>query len=281
MRSANSPQEAQQRSTTADDVQRAGGRVPAGQTQFSFSIDRAHPQPKACGIVPLQRVTRDFVVLGTSPLPITRSIGTSSSRLRKGKPSQAPGHHGDMDILATLVTVSPVLLPLVSALAGVLAGGLLSRSNEKSKRLGELKREIILESLDQAYAMEDAMSTFTSNAPFGGSDPEADSRAGEAIGRVTMLGQEMRRMRGRVSVIGSQTVIDSFERFDKAIHDYMNEVARQMNADGVFRGAEARKFLDRYSDALDEYVNQARRLLGVNGRVNSRHRRSFDALQVD
>ena len=102
-----------------------------------------------------------------------------------------------MDILATLVSASPVLLPLVSALAGVLAGGLLSRSNEESKRLGELKREVILESLDQAYAMEDAMNTFTSNAPLGGTDPEADSRAGEAIGRAMVLDQEMRRMRGR------------------------------------------------------------------------------------
>lgn len=186
-----------------------------------------------------------------------------------------------MDIIPILIAVWPVLLPLVSALAGVLAGGLLSRSNEKSKRLGDLKREIILESLDNAYAMEDAMRMFTSNAPRGGSDPEADASAAEAIGRAMMLGQEMRRMRGRVSVIGSQSVIDSFERFDKAIHDYMNEVARQINADGVFRGAEARRFLDHYSDALDDYVNQARRLLGVKGRVDSRHRRSFDAVQVE
>lgn len=186
-----------------------------------------------------------------------------------------------MDIVSALITVSPVLLPLVSALAGVLAGGLLSRSNEKSKRLGELRREIVLESLDQAYAMEDAMSTFTSNATHGGSDPEADALAGEAIGRAMMLDQEMRRMRGRVSVVGSQAVIDSFSHFDKAIHDYMNEVARQMNSDGVFRGAKAREFLDRYSDALDDYVNQARRLLGVKGRVESRHRRSFDAVQVE
>ncbi|GAA3928374.1 hypothetical protein [Microbacterium soli] len=186
-----------------------------------------------------------------------------------------------MEIVSALIAVSPVLLPLVSALAGVFAGGLLSRSNEKSKRLGELRREIVLESLDQAYAMEDAMSTFTSNAPHGGSDAEADARAGEAIGRAMILDQEMRRMRGRVSVIGSQVVIDSFSHFDKAIHDYMNEVARQMNSDGVFRGAKAREFLDRYSDALDDYVNQARKLLGVKGRVESRHRRSFDAVQVE
>jgi hypothetical protein len=186
-----------------------------------------------------------------------------------------------MEVVSALTTVSPVLLPLVSALAGVLAGGLLSRSNEKSKRLGELRREIVLESLDQAYAMEDAMNTFTSNAPHGGSDAEADARAGEAIGRAMMLDQEMRRMRGRVSVIGSQEVIDSFSHFDKAIHDYMNEVSRQMNSDGVFRGGKAREFLDRYSDALDDYVNQARRLLGVKGRVESRHRRSFDAVQVE
>ncbi|MFN3707255.1 hypothetical protein [Microcella sp.] len=186
-----------------------------------------------------------------------------------------------MDIVSALIAVSPVLLPLVSALAGVLTGGLLSRSNEKSKRLGELSREIVLESLDQAYAMEDAMSTFTSNAPRGGSDPEADALAAEAIGRVMMLDQEMRRMRGRVSLIGSQAVIDSFSHFDNAIHDYMDEVARQMNSDGIFRGAKAQEFLDRYSDALDDYVNQARRLLGVKGRVESRHRRSFDAVQVE
>ena len=186
-----------------------------------------------------------------------------------------------MEFFSTLVEVSPVLLPLVSALAGVLAGGLLSRSNEKSKRLGELKREIILESLDMAYAMEDAMSTFTSNAPFGGSDPDADARAGEAIGRALSLEQEMRRMRGRVSVIGTQALVDSFERFDKAIHDYMNEVARQMDTDGVFRGAEARKFLDRYSDALDDYVNESRQQLGVKGRVSPGHRKSFDAVQIE
>lgn len=186
-----------------------------------------------------------------------------------------------MDFVSALLTISPVLLPLVSALAGVFAGGLLSRSNEKSKRLGELRREIVLESLDQAYEMEDAMNTFTSNAPHGGSDPDADALAGEAIGRAMMLDQEMRRMRGRVSVVGSQDVIDSFSRFDKAIHDYMNEVARQMNSDGVFRGAKAREFLDRYSDALDDYVNQARKLLGVGGHVESSHRRSFDAVQVD
>jgi len=186
-----------------------------------------------------------------------------------------------MEIVTGLVAATPVLLPLASALAGVLAGGLLSRSNEKSKRLGELKREVILESLDQAYAMEDAMNTFTSNAPHGGSDPEADARAGEALGRALTLDHEMRRMRGRLSVVGSQDLIDSYGRFDKAISDYMNEVARQMNSDNVFRGSEARKFLDRYSDALDDYVNAARRQLGVRGRVEPRHRRSFDAVQVE
>lgn len=186
-----------------------------------------------------------------------------------------------MDVLSTLVSISPALLPLMSALGGVLVGGVLSRSNEKSKRLAELKREVILESLDLAYAMEDAMSSFTSYAPHGGSDPEADALAGEALGRAAMLEQEMRRVRGRVSVVGSQRVIDSFERFDTAIHGYMNEVARQMNADGVFRGAEARTFLDHYADALDNYVNQARQQLGVQGRVNSRHRRAFDAVQVN
>ena len=80
-------------------------------------------------------------------------------------------------------------------------------------------------------------------------------------------------MRGRVSVIGSQRVVDSYESFDKALHEYMNEVARQISTDGIFRGAEAEKFLDRYSEALDDYVNEARRLLGVRRRVDSRHRR--------
>ena len=66
-----------------------------------------------------------------------------------------------MDILSFMTTYAIPLFAIGSALCGVFAGGLISRSNEKSKRLGELRREIILESLDQAYAMEDAMSTFT------------------------------------------------------------------------------------------------------------------------
>lgn len=186
-----------------------------------------------------------------------------------------------MNIPSILAALTPVLIPLLSALVGVLAGGLLTRSNEKNSRLGELKREILLDSLDHAYALEDAMTTFTSNATQGGSDPEADAHAAEAIGRAAELKQAMRRIRGRVSVIGSQTVVDSYLAFDWAISEYMDEVARQLNSDGIFRGAEARAFLDGYSDALDDYVNQVRKLLGVNGAIESRHRRSFDAVQVE
>jgi len=173
------------------------------------------------------------------------------------------------------------MVPLSSALVGVVVGGIIGRNNEKTRRINELRKDIVLDSLDQAYAFEDALSTFITHAPFGSTDPEDDLKTAQALERTFDLQSEMRRMQGRVSVIGSQRLIDAFANFQIATDDYMNEVARQINADGIFRAAEAKKFLALYAGSLDNYVNEARQLLQIKRKVKAHHHRNFDAVQVN
>lgn len=124
------------------------------------------------------------------------------------------------------------------------------------------------------------MRKFTANAPLGGSDPEADAAAGAALGRALALDSEMRRLRGRVAVVGSQAIIDSFAEFQTATDKFMNECARQINSDGIFRGAEAQKFHLAYVQALDKYVNKTRHELGVRRSVKAKNELRTDSVQV-
>lgn len=187
----------------------------------------------------------------------------------------------DVDILSFLATYAIPLFAIGAALCGAFVGGLIGRSNDKQKRIADLKREVLLESLDRAYEFEDAMLEFTTNAPLGGSDAEADAAAAEAIGRALVLNKEMRRLRGRVAVVGSQGIIDSYAAFESATDRFMDECARQLNTDGIFRGAEAQKFHSEYAKALDKFVNKTRRELGIRRSVQAKNERRTDAVQVE
>ncbi|WP_060923185.1 MULTISPECIES: hypothetical protein [Microbacterium] len=186
-----------------------------------------------------------------------------------------------MDILSFLATYAIPLFAIGSALCGAFVGGLIGRSNDKQKRIAELKREVLLESLDNAYEFEDAMRDFTTNASLGGSDPEADAAGAAALERALELNKEMRRLRGRVAVVGSQAIVDSFGAFQTATDTFMDECARQINTDGIFRGEEAQKFHKEYAQALDKYVNRTRRELGIRRSVNAKNERRTDAVQVE
>lgn len=185
-----------------------------------------------------------------------------------------------MDFLSFLATYAVPLFAIGSALGGAFVGGLIGRNNDKQKRIAELKREVLLESLDHAYEFEDAMRDFTTNAPLGGSNPEADAAAGAALERALTLDREMRRLRGRVAVVGSQALVDSFAEFQTATDKFMDECARQINTDGIFRGAEAQKFHREYAQALDKYVNKTRRELGIRRSIKAKNELRSNAVQV-
>ncbi|MFJ6427708.1 hypothetical protein [Microbacterium maritypicum] len=186
-----------------------------------------------------------------------------------------------VDPLSFATTYAVPLFALGSALCGAFVGGAIGRSNDKQKRLAEMRREVLLESLDRAYEFEDAMREFTVHAPDGGSNPEADAAAGAALGRALELDRDMRGLRGRVAVVGSQDVVDAFASFQQATDSFMDECARQINTDGIFRGAEAQKFHVNYAEALDRYVNSTRRELGIRRTVDARNARRTDAVQVE
>lgn len=186
-----------------------------------------------------------------------------------------------MLILSFLSTYAVPIFAIIAALCGAVVGGLVGRSNDKQKRLAELKREVLLESLDRAYEFEDAMRDFTTNAPHGASDPDADEAAGAALGRALELDREMRRLRGRVAIVGSQSIIDSFAKFQSATDKFMDECARQINTDGIFRGAVAQEFHFEYATSLDKYVNETRRELGIRGSVRAKNEIRTDAVQVE
>lgn len=186
-----------------------------------------------------------------------------------------------MQILSFLTTYAVSFFAIFAALCGAVIGGLIGRSNDKQKRLAELKREVLLESLDRAYEFEDAMRDFTANAHLVGSDPGADEVAGAALGRALELDREMRRLRGRIAIIGSQPIIDAYANFQTATDKFMDECARQINTDGIFRGAVAQKFHLEYANILDKYVNETRRELGIRGSVRAKNELRTDAVQVE
>lgn len=183
--------------------------------------------------------------------------------------------------MSFLTTYAVSIFAIGAALCGAVVGGLIGRSNDKQKRIAELKREVLLESLDRAYEFEDAMRDFTTNAPRGASDPDADEAAGSALGRALALDREMRRLRGRVAIIGSQSIIDSYADFQAVTDRFMDECARQINTDGIFRGAVAQNFHFEYANTLDKYVNETRKELGVHGSVRAKNELRTDAVQAD
>jgi len=166
------------------------------------------------------------------------------------------GLQGLQGLLVALVGVGGVAL-------GASLTGRRARLNAESARRYEKKTDSYLAAIDPAFQLSDQMRLVVRHTPRGGEDPDSDRIAGDAFMKVIEVRTQLDRHLFELRVLGSTEVAKAYDKLRTRTDDYMDEVARQLEKDGIFRGAPGQAYLDDLDDLIAAALLGMRHDLGV------------------
>jgi gas vesicle protein len=178
-------------------------------------------------------------------------------------------------------------------LAGVVVGGLLGGTSQmlvewrrgkhqRREDLMEVRRTAYFEALDVAEAMREAFDDLRiamagrideedASTPEEAEEMRQRDQAGvAAFNQVFANMRAVHRVAIKVSAVGSPRVRAAISQVNAAVDEYMDELGRQMNSDGIFRGAAAAAFAENYERVSDDLSAAIRADLDIDRIVNER-----------
>ncbi len=167
-------------------------------------------------------------------------------------------------VVTAIGTVATPLVGLIGVVVGAAVAALLARSNDTRRIVTDIRREIYFEVVDLAVGMYEQLTVISRSGPRGGSDPEADKEAADAIEALLQLMPRFVRAEARVATVGSAVVSEATHEFRQATDDYMRALFEQHGAGKVFRVGIAAIHLARYAATLERLAKAIRSDLGLS-----------------
>lgn len=165
--------------------------------------------------------------------------------------------------MSLLGGVAASIIGLLGVMVGSGLTALLSRRNEVSRSTRELRQKVYFETLDAAFDLYAHVRDFGNHAPNGSDSDAEDELAAAAFERATDVLEGFPKVEARVATVGSTPVIDATSRFRLSTDRYFEKLGAQIDSDGVFRVAVARRHALEYALALQDLVRATRKDLGV------------------